>query len=424
MVGTAVPVENRLLTYPWRQLRSCLRTVLHTLIEVSCLAKAGPRGAAPVAVFLPSRGREMSSLLRIYLVAAELRRHGWQTVVVPWRLGLRSRHRILSALKPDVVVLQGARHALNRPDLYPGFRIVYDMDDADFHLEHLADAARDAMARVDLVLAGSRYVADWCRAQGAQAEVIWTGTPISRTPYRDHAARGPIVAWAQTAPASYLGERAFVLDVMRRVRARHPDVRLRLHDRRPSEPATILEPFLAEGIAVEWQPRRDYGAFLDSLQDVVVGLSPICQDNPFSRGKSFGKILAYLDRGVPVVASDAVDHPLGLPPGTAILSNDPETCADAVCRLLASSEMRQSMADRGHARLMEVFAPARVGSLVDAALRRALRAPPRQTVAANPARVQGLSQLSHLPKAPPAVAGTPREDSLVKPDAAGTRVAA
>lgn len=338
-------------------------------MAMTVIARAGHRGAAPCAVFLPSRGREMSSLLRIYLIAASLRRLGWQTAVIPWRLGLDDRHRILSILQPDVVVMQGARHPLNRPDLYPGTRIVYDMDDADFHLDHLAEAVQDAMRNVSLVLAGSRYVADWCRARGARVEVIWTGTPISRHPYRPHAARKPVVAWAQTAPATYHRERAFVLDVMRRVRAQNPEVQLRLFDRRPDEPDTILAPFRAAGISVEWTPRLPYRHFLNALQDVAVGLSPVCVDNPFSRGKSFGKILAYLDRGVPVVAGDAVDHPLVLDPATAVLSNDPQVVADAVCRLLASPGLRQDMAERGHARLLDIFAPNRVAGRVDAALR-------------------------------------------------------
>jgi len=362
----------------WTALRAGLRFALHRATVAAVIALAGPRGAAPCAVFLPSRGREMSSLLRIYMVAAALKRQGWQTAVVPWRLDLDSRHRILSALRPDVVVMQGARHPLNRPELYPGARIAYDMDDADFHLDHLAGPVREAMPQVELVLAGSRYVTDWCRAHGARAEVVWTGTPVSSAPRKPHVARGPVVVWAQTAPATYHRERAFVLDVMRRVRVRHPDVRLRLCDRRPGEPDTILEPFRAAEIAVEWQGRMGYGRFLRSLGDVAVGLSPVITDNPFSRGKSFGKILAYLDRGVPVVAGDAVDHPLVLDPETAVLSNDPALCADAVCRLLDSPAARQAMADRGHARLRDVFAPERVAAQVDAALCGVLGRPDRQ----------------------------------------------
>ncbi|MCU0906560.1 MAG: hypothetical protein MUF73_03750 [Rhodobacteraceae bacterium] len=410
---TSVATRNRHQTLV-AALRAILRDSVHRVMVMWTIAMAGPRGGAPRAVFLPSRGREMSSLLRIYLVAAALRRRGWTTTVVPWRLGLDSRRQILSRLQPDVLVMQGARHSLNRPDLYPGERIAYDMDDADFHLDHLAEAVCDAMPKVDLVLAGSRYVADWCRAKGARADVVWTGTPVSADGRRPQAARGPVVAWTQTAPATYHRERAFVLDVMRRVKAHHPDVRLRLYDRRPGEPDTILAPFRTAGIAVEWRERLEYGHFLKSLQDVAVGLSPVCVDSPFSRGKSFGKILAYLDRGVPVVAGDAVDHPLVLDRTCAVLSNDAETCAAAVCRLLGSAPLRQEMADRGHARLLEVFAPDRVAEKVDDALRHLLAEPPRKSAQMAPPAATGAAPVE---RTGPAATGPASSADMTAPGA-------
>jgi hypothetical protein len=395
MADTALPAPSHPQTrrFAARWLRGLVRGVVQHLVARWVVWRAGPRGAAPTVVFLPSRGREMSSLLRIHVVARALRPLGWRTVVVPWRLGLGRRQDILAALRPDLVVMQGARHALNRPDLYPGARIVYDMDDADFHLDHLAEQVRAAMPQVAQVIAGSRYVADWCRAQGAQAEVVWTGTPVSRRPFRPHDRRGPVVAWAQTTPATYHLERAFVLAVMRDVAARHPGVTLRLYGRRPGEPETILAPFRQAGIAVEWLPTLRYDRFLRSLQDVAVGLSPVAADNPFSRGKSFGKILAYLDRGVPVVAGDRVDHPLFFGRDIGVLSNDAGEVAAAVCRLLENPQERQDVAERAHARFLDVFAPGPVASRIDRVLREVL-ARPTDTRPAAPV-VQGPAAPGH-----------------------------
>ena len=95
------------------------------------------RGRGPLAVFLPAYGRHGAARLRIYNVAGALRPLGWRTLVMPWTLTLAQRHRILARARPDVVVMQGSRHALNRPGFYPGYPIVYDIDDADFHLPHL-----------------------------------------------------------------------------------------------------------------------------------------------------------------------------------------------------------------------------------------------------------------------------------------------
>jgi hypothetical protein len=191
------------------------------------------------------------------------------------------------------------------------------------------------MPAVTAVIAGSRYVADWCRGQGAEAHVVWTGTPVSALPRPAQEARPPVVAWAQGDPVSYVRERAFVEDVMGRVAARRPGTRLRLYGRQPGQGDDILAPFQAMGLSVEWLPAMSYGRFLASLDNVAVGLSPICPENTFSRGKSFGKVLAYLDRGVPVVASDEADHRLFFHAGTGVISNDPEVWAEAVLSLLA-----------------------------------------------------------------------------------------
>jgi hypothetical protein len=329
-------------------------------------------GGRPRVAFLPARGREMSSLLRIHLVADRLPALGWGVLVVPPTLSLAQRNRLLQRFGPDVIVMQGARHALNRPALYPGQAIVYDMDDADFHLPHLADHVAEAMPDVALVLAGSRYVADWCRTQGAPARVVWTGTPSSGTATRSQRERPPVVAWAQSAPVDYVEERAFVLDVMRRLAARRPGVRLRLFGRRPADDAGILAPFAAAGVAVEWLPMMPYDRFLRALDDVAVGLSPICPGNPFSRGKSFGKVLAYLDRGVPVVASDEADHGLFFKTGTGILSNDPAVWTIAVARLLDDAVSRQSMADAASAAFRDRLSTDAATREVDAALRELL----------------------------------------------------
>jgi hypothetical protein len=323
--------------------------------------------------FLPSKPRSQSSLLRIYAIAESLRGYGWATLVLPATLDLVQRQRLLTRFAPDVIVMQGARHPLNRPALYPGYRIAYDMDDADFHLPHLADAIHDAMTEVDVVLAGSRYVADWCEARGAAANVVWTGTPVSSGPRRAQSDRPPVVAWAQSEPVNYALERAFVLDVMGRVAMRWPGVRLRLFGRRPQDDDGVLEPFRDAGIAPEWVSMMGYERFLEALDDVAVGLSPICPENAFSRGKSFGKVLAYLDRGVPVVASDAADHPLFFTPETGILSNDPATWAAEILRLLGDPAARQSMADAGLRALEARLSTDAAARTVDAVLRDLLR---------------------------------------------------
>ena len=198
------------------------------------------------------------------------------------------------------------------------------------------------------MIAGSRYVADWCRAAGAeQVHVIWTGSPVSAAPRVPQALRPPVIAWAQTRPATYLREAALVRRVTAALAARHPGITLRLYDRQKGDDPGFAQSFVQPGLTVEWRKTCRYSDYLQSFGDVSLGFAPLCPETPFSRGKSFGKVLAYLDRGVPVLASDACEHGRFFTPATGIVSNDEAVWVEAAARLLSDAPARQAMADAG-----------------------------------------------------------------------------
>ena len=303
------------------------------------------RGRGPRVVFLPAYGPTGAALLRIYAIATALRPLGWQTLVLPPKLTLAQRQRLLAWLGPDVVVLQGARHPFNRPHFFPGHRIVYDMDDADFHLPHLASAVEQTVPDVTTVIAGSRYVADWCRNAGApSAHVVWTGSPVSDHARAPQHVRPPVIAWAQSRPMTYTGEAEWVRSVITGIASQHPGVTLRLYDRRPDDDQSFLNMFQAPGVHVEWMPYGSYRDYLSSFDDVALGLAPLNQKNAFSRGKSFGKVLAYLDARVPVIASAAGEHGAFFTDRTGVVSNDVDVWIETACRLLSDSAAREAMA--------------------------------------------------------------------------------
>ena len=331
-------------------------------VRLNCLSG---RGRGPLAILLPCEGRRGASLLRMYRVARGLRPLGWRTVILPASLTLVQRQRFISDLSPDVLIMQGSRHALNRPALYPGCRIVYDMDDADFHLPHLAGPVRRAMPEVAAVIAGSRYIADWCLAAGAgRADVVWTGAPVSRGRRVSQHRRPPVVAWAQSRPMTYTREAEFVLEVMQKVVRQVPNVHFRLYDRQNGDDQAFADRFRAAGIPTEWRRTLGYSRYVASFDDVAVGLAPISPVTPFSRGKSFGKVLAYLDRGVPVMASDACEHGRFFTPETGVICNSRDTWVREMVRLLGDADARQHMADAAgqafRARLSSAAAAGRV----------------------------------------------------------------
>ena len=304
------------------------------------------RPTAPRVVFLPAYGRKGAALLRIYNIAKALKRMGWSVHLLPHTLKLEQRRRCLNAIDADVLVMQGSRHSLNRPEYYPGRKIVYDIDDADFHLPQVADATRAAVSQVAAVVAGSDYIANWCKSEGARdVTKIWTGTPVSTSCRPHHASRTLRVAWAQSQPEDYHKEREFVIEVMQRVAAFCPDLQLRLYDRKPGQTDELLRPFAEKGIKVEWAATCDYPDYLSSFDDVAVGLSPISTANEFSNGKSFGKILAYLDRKVPVIASDAGEHGQFFDKTNGVISNDQGIWVGSILKLLRDADLRQQIAE-------------------------------------------------------------------------------
>lgn len=323
----------------------------------------------PLALFLPSAGKAGASLLRIHRVAAALRPLGWRTVLLPPTLTLTERQKIIAGLSPDVLVMQGVRHALNRPQYYPGQPIVMDMDDADFHLPHLAGPLRRALPRTRLVIAGSDYVARWCRASGARSETVWTGTPVSPSPRPPQAGRPPVIAWAQTRPMTYTREADIVRNATRAIAAARPGTVLRLYDRCAGDDPGFAESFASPGLTVEWRKAMPYDRYLASFDDVRIGFAPLAPETPFSRGKSFGKVLAYLDRMVPVVASDACEHGRFFAEGTGVLSNDPEDWVKDALRLLDDPSARQSMAETAFWAFQTRLTTAAAAEQVDGLLR-------------------------------------------------------
>lgn len=285
----------------------------------------------------------MSSLLRGYNIAAALRERGWNAAVLPKQLDLSQRKRVLRLFNPDVAVLMGSRLSDNNCALLQGVPYVYDIDDADFHDPAMTDRMVQDVSAARSVVAGSRYVADWCKQYNSDTQVVWTGSPRVEREFLSQMRRPKLVTWAQSAPFGYLDELNFVIEMLAGLDRK--DYVLRLYGTSPEDARSpALEPLRKQGVDVELLPFLPYDGFLKSLENVAVGLSPICTSAPFSRGKSFGKILAYLSSGVPIVTSDEVDHGRFFTAETGVVSNDMEVWRQAVSALLDDPLRRENMA--------------------------------------------------------------------------------
>jgi hypothetical protein len=330
----------------------------------------------PAVLYFPSQGLEDgASRLRAYAIAEGLRARGWRSAVCPKQLGLSARRRVIALLRPDIVVMQTARHALNRPHLFPGVPIVIDLDDADYIDPRSAEPLIAALSQSVGAMAGSRAVAQFCRAHVEPVTVIWTGTPPSAGPIASQISRTSIVTWAASGPIGHHGEADFLREVLRELAAAKVDFSFRCYSDDGSEAyRQMVAKLVPAGIEVETFPYLSYDKFLQSLQSVAVGLAPLTDLDSFSGGKSFGKILAYIDCNVPVVTHPVVDHPLFFRDWqNGVMLEMPKDWALAIAKLLGDPSLREAMAASARADLESRLSTETASRLTDTYLRGRLR---------------------------------------------------
>lgn len=367
------------------QAKRRLGRVARWLSEHAWLWTRMPRlgSARPAVVIFPSGHRkDPASDLRCWRLAPELRELGWRALVAPTDLDLRQRHRLLARVRPDVVLLQQSRHPLNRPELYPGVACVFDADDADYLDPRCHDTVIRCCEGSRAVIAGSQFLADCFARHNPDVTIVWTATPLpARRNARPPSQRARIVAWAHSNPLLYPLEATLVREILLAL-AKRTKFEFWLFGTEPERADAYLAELRATGIECRSFSYMAYERYLERVGDAAVGIQPVCLENEFSRGKSFGKVLAYVSRDVPVVASDAVDHHRFFRHGwNGFLANDVDEWVAALQQLLEDPALRDRVASHAYqdfeARLTTEVAAKRV----DAVLRRLLGGAAAETAA-------------------------------------------
>lgn len=253
----------------------------------------------------------MSAGLRGYAISDALRELGWRSIVIPKQLEFEQRCRIIEIEKPQVLLLQSCRHPLNRPQLYPNQFCVLDIDDADFvdpaRRQDVIDCAKGSQAAI----AGSHYVANFLKQYCKQVEIIWTGSqPLN---YKEQPAKAnpPVIVWACSSPFGYQEEAKIVQEVLTNLPQNIPCQFWLIGVKDFNKGRDFIQPIIEHGIPCKLIPFLPYGKLLNKLKKASIGLAPLLPEkSPFCAGKSFGKILSYLNNNVVVIASNCADHPL------------------------------------------------------------------------------------------------------------------
>jgi hypothetical protein len=337
------------------------------------------RGLKKAIAFLSDSISGWSGELRSIAIEKHLEQFGWRLISVPPHLNLGQRQRIVSLDKPDLILLQQSRHPLNRPALYADVPIIFDADDADILDTRCFEAVTQCCRGSTSVIAGSRFLRDEFRAYNPNVAVIWTSTYIKEiAEARPVDQRAPVVTWAHSGPLDYVEESDFVREVLLRV-ARRTSFSFRLYgisEERKDAANDYVEPIRKAGVSVEVFPQMSYHSFVGSLGGVAVGLHPVCvASNPFSRGKSFGKLLAYLAADVPIVTSNAVDHPLFFTDEVngMLVENDVDKWVARCERLITQPDLRRKIVAAARPEFLRRLTSQRAAELVAAQFDKALR---------------------------------------------------
>jgi hypothetical protein len=268
-------------------------------------------------------------------------------------------------------MLQQSRHPLNRPELYPGVPCVFDADDADFlnNPELVAECCRGSRATI----AGSRFVANYFRKFSSDVSVVWTGTYLRPSLFqRRNSVRRSVIAWGHSDPFGYVAEADFVREVAVGLAKRR---KFEFHLYGISEPGRAnkyLGPFYEAGIEVRTFPKMRYGTFARSLEQAAVGLHPIAENHPFSKGKSFGKLLVYMVSNVAIVTDLAADHPLFFRDGrNGLMPVGVAGWINACDELLGRQRFREDLANSAAEGFRERLSTSQAAELVHRILLRA-----------------------------------------------------
>lgn len=330
------------------------------------------RDLKKAVAFLSESISGWSGELRAIALEPHLARFGWRLISVPPNLSLSQRRRIIGLDRPDLILLQQSRHPLNRPALYPDIPVIFDADDADILDPRCAESVLECCRGSVSIIAGSRFLRDQFRVYNSNVAIVWTST------YLEHIEgaipteqRGPVITWAHSGPLDYVEEAKFVRDVILQL-ARRTTFSFRLYgiaEYRKHEADDYLEPLRKAGLSIQTFPQMPYHPFVQSLGSAAVGLHPVCAaTNPFSQGKSFGKLLAYLAADVAIVTSNAVDHPLFFRDKVngMLIADDVDTWVERCERLITVPGLRREIVGAARPDFLRRLTSARAAELVAA----------------------------------------------------------
>lgn len=287
-----------------------------------------------------------SNMLWGWELATELKHLGWRVTVVPPHFSLLQRCRIIEMDKADAILMIKGRHQLNYPELYEKTPCVFILDDADYVQPDQLDQVISCCKTSKAIIAGNDVVADWCKQYNKNVSVVWVSHPIpNQRASTLNSQRSSIIAWAHANPWYYPMEAKFVQNVVLEL-AKRKNFEFWLYGVNSQQKGDeYLEPIRRAGISTRiFSFIPSYQKYLKTLERVAIGLHPVCLENPYSQGKSFGKILSYIAADVAVVTHNVLDHKKFFRHNqNGMLPNNVKEYVECLEQLLSNRSLRQQI---------------------------------------------------------------------------------
>jgi len=321
--------------------------VIEMLLHIKRVAQ--PRLKKSI-IILPSGTEKgnVASYLRAYEVGRELQRNfGWRVTIIPPRLSLKQRLRIIKWESPNLILMQMERHPLNQPHFYRLCPVIFDIDDADFLWDYARPLVKKCCEDSNMVISGSSYIADWVSQYNKKVDIIWTGAkPIaSQSDFPSQLGRKKIVVWGHSRPQDYPDEAKFIQDVIIAVAQREPIEYWVFGVNDETTLDLVSKRVNAENIPCRTFGSMSFNEFINELEGGAVGLQFLSPEATYSQGKSFGKVLNYIMAGVVVVASNEAEHPKFFQHKVnGMLASDFNSWVEAIVYLLKNKKERDIMA--------------------------------------------------------------------------------
>jgi len=298
--------------------------------------------------FFPSKGKNQpSSYLRVFLVAPELQKRGFEVCVVNPNLSNQDKLKIVNNTKAgDVLYIQKFyspfHTAKNFISVKGKCKIIYDFDDRD-----VMQGQRGLVAIADVVIVGSHFLREITLPYHSQVCVLCspTDTNLYKPIFNKKPNLFPIIIWSEWYANAYLEDLAVVYSPIIKLceefrfkfvlQGWHPEAgpyRKELDKARSMFPFAIfdnyrpVERFEKEGVPI--------------LQQADIGIIPFKRKN----SKAGQNLRSFMSMGLAVVGSPRSEQQYIIEDGVnGFLAEDEQQWYDKLRYLLVNPVERQRM---------------------------------------------------------------------------------